>query len=120
MKNLETMRQAIVICALIVVLPGFLSLVGCASLTQRQQLVASTTLFSAAVDGVESAKKAGKLSGPELAAALIALQEAEKGLDKWRDALEMYESKVNAALKASITATIQRVLAQVLLVKARP
>lgn len=88
---------------------------GCAALSERQKLAGSAMAFSAAVDQVDALKRAGKLSDGEVKLLVAGLKGAERGLDEWRAALDAYELRVDAALRA----TIKRAVADVLLEAAR-
>lgn len=93
---------------------------GCAALSERQKLAGSALMFSAAVKQVESSKASGKMSEAEVRIVVAALKEAEKGIDTWRAALNMYELKIDAAMKATIKDSITRVMIMILEARAKP
>jgi len=82
---------------------------GCSVLTQRQQLVFSTKLFSAAVDSVDKMHKDGKLTDKETKDLIPYLKSAEMGLDEWKAALNKYEKEVSAAKRHAIRSALQAV-----------
>lgn len=93
---------------------------GCAALSERQKLAGSALLFSGAVNQVDNLKKSGKMSEVEVKLAVATLKEAEKGIDEWKAALEAYELRINAAMKATIKDALDRVTAMILEAMAKP